>query len=48
MNKKVLRIYEVGSSSKKQEVYSKLLFDNFLFFKYIPPFKYRLLPRTNS
>ena len=30
---------DVGASSKKYEVYSKLLFGNFLFLKYIPPFK---------
>ena len=39
MKKIVLRMDDVGASSKKYEVYSKLLFGNFLFLKYIPPFK---------
>ena len=39
MNKIALRIDDIGASTKKFEVYSKLPFGNFLFLKYLYPFK---------
>lgn len=39
MKKIILRMDDVGASSKKYEVYSKIFFGNFLFLKYYRPFK---------
>lgn len=38
MKKIIFRIDDIGSSSKKYEVYSKFFLGNFLFLKYLPPF----------
>ena len=35
----VLRIDDIGASTKRYEVYSKKMFGNFLFLKYLPGFK---------
>jgi peptidoglycan/xylan/chitin deacetylase (PgdA/CDA1 family) len=39
MKNLILRMDDVGASSKKYEVYSKIFFGNFLFLKYFKPFK---------
>lgn len=39
MEKIILRMDDVGASSKQFEVYSKRLIGNFLFLKFAPPFK---------
>ena len=39
VNKVVLRMDDVGASTKRYEVYSKIPFGNFLFLKYLPFFR---------